>query len=73
MGTIDLHGLKHEKVGSMLDIFIWENMKHNASAVKIITGNSSEMKKIVYDIAHEYGFSIDDSWTNSGTLIIYLS
>ena len=45
-------------------------MKHNASAIKVITGNSDEMRKIVYDIANEYGFSVDDSWTNSATLII---
>ena len=70
MGTIDLHGIKHEDVGGLLDSFIWENMKHNASAIKVITGNSDEMRKIVYDIANEYGFSVDDSWTNSATLII---
>jgi len=70
METIDLHGVKHENVGSMLDTFIWENMKRNATAIKVITGNSAEMKKIVLDIANEYGFSVDDSWTNSGTVII---
>jgi DNA-nicking Smr family endonuclease len=72
METIDLHGVKHEEVGSMLDTFIWDNMKRKNSAVKIITGNSEDMKKIVWDIANEYNFLVDDSWTNTGVLIMNL-
>lgn len=72
MQTIDLHGIKHENVGSTLDAFIWECMKCNASAIKVITGNSEEMRKIVYGLANEYGFAVDDCWTNSAALIIYL-
>jgi DNA-nicking Smr family endonuclease len=73
METIDLHGVKHEEVGSMLDTFIWDNMKRKTSAVKIITGNSEDMKKIVWDIANEYNFLVDDSWTNTGVLIMNLT
>jgi DNA-nicking Smr family endonuclease len=73
METIDLHGVKHEEVGSMLDTFIWDNMKRKTSAVKIITGNSEDMKKIVWDIANEYNFLVDDLWTNTGVLIMNLT
>ncbi len=55
---LDLHGIKHENVGSLLDSFIWENMKKGVSSVSIITGNSSTMKKIVSDIVDEYGFVV---------------
>lgn len=72
-GIIDLHGVKHEDVGTKLDYFIWESMKQKLSAIKVITGNSNEMKKIVFEIANEYGFSIDDSFSNSGSLIITLT
>jgi len=71
--TIDLHGVKHEEVGNMLDTFIWDNMKRKTSAVKIITGNREDMKKIVWDIANEYNFLVDDSWTNTGVLIMNLT
>lgn len=70
MNSIDLHGVKHENVGSILDAFIWENMKLNKSGVKIITGNSEYMKNIVYEIAEEYGFTVAEGYFNTGELII---
>lgn len=67
---LDLHGIKHENVGSLLDSFIWENMKKGVSSVSIITGNSSTMKKIVSDIVDEYGFVVNENIGNSAELII---
>jgi DNA-nicking Smr family endonuclease len=67
---IDLHGVKHEDVGRILDTFIWEQMKRKASGIKIITGNSPEMKKIVSDIVSEYGLIAVDSIGNSAAIIV---
>lgn len=70
MKELDLHGVKHENVNTLLDTFIWENMKQNAMGVKVITGNSPEMKRIVNEVVREYGFAADDSFTNPAALII---
>ena len=69
---LDLHGIKHEDVGSLLDSFIWENMKRKVTGVSVITGNSPEMKRIVSDIAKEYGFEVVDSIGNSASVNINL-
>lgn len=67
---IDLHGVKHEDVGKLLDNFIWEHMKKKSGGVKIITGNSSEMKRIVSEIVKEYGFVAVEGYTNSATMLV---
>lgn len=69
---IDLHGVKHENVGSLLDKTIWEGMNKNYSTIRIITGNSREMKRIVNEIADEYGFMVNDEWGNSAAMIMSL-
>lgn len=69
---IDLHGVKHENVGSTLDSFIWEQMKKKAAAIHVITGNSPEMKRIVTEIAKEYGFEIADSFGNEAQMTLHL-
>lgn len=69
---LDLHGVKHQDVGSLLDSFIWENMKRKTSYIKIITGNSSKMKEIVYEIVEEYGFTISDDYGITNYIIINL-
>jgi DNA-nicking Smr family endonuclease len=72
MKDIDLHGVKHEDVGTLLDNFIWDCMKANATSADIITGNSSEMKRIVREAVAEYGYTTQDSLTNNGMLILNL-
>jgi DNA-nicking Smr family endonuclease len=72
IAKIDLHGVKHENVASMLDSFIWEEMKKKSAAIHIITGNSSEMKRIVTEIANEYGFEIADSFGNEAQMTLHL-
>lgn len=68
---IDLHGVKHEEVTSMVDSFIWEHMQKGTNGVTIITGNSPEMKRMVNDIASEYGFKASEGMWNTG--MIYLT
>jgi DNA-nicking Smr family endonuclease len=72
MKELDLHGVKHENVGSLLDAFIWENMQKKAGGIKIITGNSPEMKKIVSDIVAEYGFIAVEGYGNSASMMVNL-
>ena len=67
---IDLHGVKHEDVGRTLDTFIWEHMQKKSGGIKIITGNSPEMKKIVSDIVAEYGFIAVESYGNSASMVV---
>jgi len=72
IAKIDLHGVKHENVGSTLDSFIWEQMKKKAAAIHVITGNSPEMKRIVTEIAKEYGFDVADSFGNEAQMTLHL-
>ena len=68
--TLDLHGVKHQDVSRLVDLFIWVNMQRNESTGTIITGNSPVMKQIVKAVADEYGFRAFDSMTNTAELII---
>lgn len=70
MNEIDLHGLKHEDVSRTLDSFLWENMQKKNKEVKVITGNSDEMKRIVRETISDYGFISEEEYFNAGALII---
>lgn len=73
MSTIDLHGVKHADVSSLLDKFIWENMQKNKKEVKIITGFSEQMKRIVTDLANEYNMDCYQESMNGGVLILKIN
>jgi len=49
----DLHGLKHEEAEQKVISLIEENFKKN-KMIRFITGNSSEMQKIVHGVIEEY-------------------
>ena len=51
--TLDLHGMRHEDVSSVLIDFIEENWNSNLE-VEIVTGRSERMQEIVTDILVEY-------------------
>ena len=72
MRQLDLHGTKHAEVQRKLDDFLWENMQAGNETVDVITGISDEMKKLVRDIAAEYGMSCENDWSNPGKVIIHL-
>lgn len=45
--TLDLHGVKHQDVEYTLEnFFLWENNIASQS-IQVITGNSSDMQKVV--------------------------
>jgi len=46
--SVDLHGVRHDEVASVLHKFIWKNWAYK-DALLIITGNSGIMKKVVKD------------------------
>lgn len=65
--TLDLHNVKHEDAGSMVEVFL----ATEEAPLQVITGNSETMKRIVYDIADSYGlYYYCKDWYNLGSLII---
>lgn len=70
MKSIDLHGVKHQDVQRKLDIFFWEMIQRKQSEVRVITGWSDEMKKIVISVCKDYDFIVEEEIFNKGSLII---
>jgi len=70
MDSLDLHSVKHAEVGRLLDGFIYEHIQKGSNKVKIITGKSPDMKKIVDSIAVSYDMSTSEEWGNHGCLIL---
>ena len=69
---LDLHGVKHQDVRRIVDIFLWENMTKKKSQVIIITGQSDTMKSIVKECVKEYGMECKEEFLNTGSLLINL-
>lgn len=66
--TLDLHGIRHEKVYDIVEEFVCMN----CGTLKIITGNSVIMKSIVEDVLRKYGLvSRPERLTNEGSIIVY--
>lgn len=72
MSELDLHGVKHNEVKQLLDSFLWDNMKKNKKEVRVITGFSEQMKRIVKDLADEYTMDCYGDYKNNGVLVIKL-
>ena len=68
MKILDLHGLRHQEAKSACHLFINDNW---GDELKIITGNSTSMKKIVCDILIYYNldYSLDNPY-NMGYIIV---
>ena len=69
---IDLHNTRHQDVQLKLDKFLGEHIIKGTHEVKIVTGNSDKMKKIVNDILSDYGLTSESSIFNMGVLTIKL-
>ena len=65
---IDLHGKKHEVVEE--NLANWLIVQHNRGNIpmRIITGNSKRMKKIVYEICEHHNFEVKQDSINNGVL-----
>tara|TARA_Y100001937_G_scaffold105575_1_gene146542 strand:+ start:353 stop:553 length:201 start_codon:yes stop_codon:yes gene_type:complete len=50
MNTLDLHGIKHEDVDRLVENFVLLN----ELPLKIITGNSDEMRRLVINVLERH-------------------
>ncbi len=67
MKTLDLHGMYHDAVERNVENFVLLN----ESPLRIITGNSEKMKKIVVSVLSQHDFKYyPENYTNFGSLIV---
>tara|TARA_Y100000389_G_scaffold131065_1_gene128512 strand:+ start:468 stop:683 length:216 start_codon:yes stop_codon:yes gene_type:complete len=69
---IDLHNIRHQDVQTKLDKFLGEHMMKGSNEVRVVTGDSDKMKKVVDGILKDYGLISELSPLNNGILIIKL-
>ena len=70
ISKLDLHGKTHENVREHLANWLIVQYNRGNLPIKIITGNSEKMKKIVYDICKHHNFEVGESLTSNGELVI---
>ena len=73
MDELDLHHTRHAEVNRVLENFLYEHIKKGTSEVKVITGKSPEMQKIVTNIVEQYNMTATDEWNNFGCLIVKMT
>tara|TARA_B100001250_G_C19463124_1_gene641114 strand:- start:357 stop:605 length:249 start_codon:yes stop_codon:yes gene_type:complete len=62
---LDLHSVKHGDVSVLVEDYILTNQ--HLVPLKIITGNSDKMKKIVVDVLNDHGFKyVEGDYYNLG-------
>jgi len=69
---LDLHNVRHQDVQTKLDKFLGERMMKGTNEIRIVTGNSDNMKNVVDDVLNDYGLTSQTSPLNNGILIIKL-
>tara|TARA_Y100001968_G_C19384298_1_gene731988 strand:- start:614 stop:862 length:249 start_codon:yes stop_codon:yes gene_type:complete len=55
---LDLHGIRHGEVKLLVEDFVLKNQY--CLPIKIITGNSDIMKRIVISVLNDHGFEYSD-------------
>ena len=71
MKEIDLHGLGHSKVKNLLGNWLILECNKGNMPLKLITGKSLRMKKIVHRVAKEFKFKVTQPMDgNAGVLVI---
>ena len=69
MESLDLHGKSYEEANIKVNIFIENNI--DSMPIQIVTGNSNQMKKIVYKILKKHNLKCyPKSDYNLGCLVI---
>ena len=63
MKSLDLHNTKHENAFNIIENFIIKNY-HNFP-IEIITGNSTDMQKILKNIIKEHKLRVSPSHANN--------
>jgi len=69
---IDLHNIRHQDVKTKLDKFLGEHMMKGTNEIRVVTGDSDKMKKVVSSVLNDYGLTSELSPLNNGILIIKL-
>jgi len=68
--SLDLHGVKHADVSMLVENYIITY--ENACPLKIITGNSDRMKKIVITTLKSHGFNYQEGdYYNRGYIQVF--
>ena len=67
METLDLHGVRHSNVDRIVENFVIVNNL----PIRIITGNSPQMRSIVFAVLlrHSFGWDYENHW-NLGSIIV---
>lgn len=67
METLDLHGVRHANVDRIVENFVIIN----DLPIKIITGNSPQMRSIVFAVLsrHSFRWDYENHW-NLGSIIV---
>ena len=60
---IDLHGIRHEDVEEKISCMI-ERYYNEEKMVRVITGNSLEMKRRVKEVLNDYGIMVSPELNN---------
>lgn len=71
MREIDLHGHRHDDVRQNLESDIIMEYNNGNFPIRIITGNSLIMKKIVHSAVDKQKFKSKEEFHNSGAIIVY--
>ncbi len=68
---LDLHGVRHHEVHDKVDKFIGGHIfEGKTNSVKIVTGNSPEMKSLVKRTLSQYQLDGKEDFFNNGCLIV---
>ena len=66
---LDLHGVKHADAIKIVEDYVLQYQQE--CPLKIITGNSDKMKKIVINVVKSYGFNyLDGDFYNRGYISV---
>ena len=66
--ALDLHGVKHEDVDSVVENFVLCNQED--MPLKIIYGNSESMRRLVVDCLSRTGFSFDGDYPYGALFVV---
>ena len=71
MVEIDLHGLKHREVEDTLESMLVSYYNLDNFPIRVITGHSLVMKKLLSTAVDNQRFNIREDYSNSGATIVY--
>jgi len=67
---IDLHGLKHKEVEDTLESMIISYYNLGSFPIRVITGHSHKMKKLLSTAVDNQKFKCHEEYHNSGAIIV---